>query len=76
MWAVWQNGLEVLVYVLALRKLCVLIGIDCMWASGGHPVASRHLIENGCPRGTGWCSFGRGLAPPFQLGFRSIEDIK
>ena len=29
MWAVWQNGLEVFVCVLALRKLCVLIGIDC-----------------------------------------------
>ena len=28
-WAVWQNGLEVFVCVLALRKLCVLIGIDC-----------------------------------------------
>ena len=29
MWAVWQNGLQVFVCVLALRKLCVLIGIDC-----------------------------------------------
>ena len=28
MWAVWQNGLQVFVCVLALRKLCVLIGID------------------------------------------------
>ena len=44
MWAVWQNGLEVFVCVLALRKLCVLIGIDC-----GLPVASWHLIENGGP---------------------------
>ena len=32
------------VCVLALRKLCVLIGIDC-----GLPVVSRHLIENGGP---------------------------
>ena len=29
MWAVWQNGLKVFVCVSALRKLCVLIGIDC-----------------------------------------------
>ena len=29
MWAVWQNGIEVFVCVLALRKLCVLIRIDC-----------------------------------------------
>ena len=29
MWAVWQNGPQVFVCVLALRKLCVLIGIDC-----------------------------------------------
>ena len=55
------------VCVLALRKLCVLIGIDC-----GLPVVSRHLIENGGPWGTGWGCFGRGLAPPF----RSMEDIK
>ena len=67
MWAVWQNGLQVFVCVLALRKLCVLIGIDC-----GLPVVSRHLIENGGPWGTGWGYFGRGLAPPF----RSMEDIK
>ena len=44
--------------------------------AGGHPVVSRHLIENGGPWGTGWGCFGRGLAPPFRLGFRSMEDIK
>ena len=49
MWAVWQNGLEVFVCVLALRKLCVLIGIDCGLPVDIHPVASRHLIENGGP---------------------------
>ena len=62
------------VCVLALRKLCVLLGL--IVASGGHPVVSRHLIENGGPWGTGWGCFGRGLAPPFRLGFRSMEDIK
>ena len=35
-------------------------------------MASRHLIENGGPWGTGWCCFGRGLAPCF----RPTEDIK
>ena len=49
---------------------------DRLWASGGHPVVSRHLIENGGPWGRGWGCFGRGLAPPFRLGFRSMEDIK
>ena len=39
-------------------------------------MVSRHLIENGGPWGTGWGCFGRGLAPPFRLGFRSMEDIK
>ena len=36
-------------------------------------MVSRHLIENGGPWGTGWGCFGRGLAPPFRLGFRSME---
>ena len=48
-WAVWQNSLEVLkefVCVLALRKLCGLIGIDCELPVR---VASQHLIENGGP---------------------------
>ena len=44
-----------------------------LWASCGYQVASQHLIENGGP---GWCCFGCGLAPPFRLGFRSIEEIK
>ena len=35
----WQNGLQVFVCVLALRKLCVLIGIDC-----GLPVDIRWLV--------------------------------
>ena len=39
-------------------------------------MASRHLIGNGGPWGTGWGCFGRGLAAPFRLGFRTIEDIK
>ena len=47
MWAVWQNGLEVLVCVLALRKLC--FNWDGLWASGGHPVASRHLSASLVP---------------------------
>ena len=49
---------------------------EWLWASGGHPVASRHLIENGGPWGKGWCCFGCGLVPPFQLGLLSIENIK
>ena len=39
-------------------------------------MVSRHLIENGGPWGTGWGCFGRGLAPPFRLGFQSMEDVK
>ena len=36
-WAVWQNGLEVFVCVLALRKLCGLIGmiVGFQWTSSG-----------------------------------------
>ena len=45
---------------------------DGLLASGGLPVGSRHLAENWCPLGIGWCMCGRGLAPPF----RSIEDFR
>ena len=48
---------------------------DCFWASGGLPVASQHLVENGCPWGTGWCCCGCGMALSFQPSFQSIESI-
>ena len=67
-WAVWQNGHE---WVLCLRKLYVLTGIDC-----GLLVVSQQLIDNGGPYCTGWYCFGRNLVPPFQPCFRSIENIK
>ena len=65
-------------------RICVHFGLeevvrfnwDWLWAFGGHPVASQHLIENGGSWGTGWGCFGRGLVPLFRLGYRSIEDIK
>ena len=46
-WAEWQNGLEVFVCVLALRKLCVLIGIDCGLPADIRWPVGMHLIENG-----------------------------
>ena len=49
---------------------------DCLWASGGLPVASQHLIEKGGPFGTGWCCCECGLAPPFRLSFQSLENMK
>ena len=49
MWAVWQNGLEVLVCILALRKLYVLTGIDCGLLVDIRYAASQYLIENGGP---------------------------
>ena len=45
MWAVWQNGLEVFVCFGLEEAVC--FNWDWLWASGGHPVANRHLIENG-----------------------------
>ena len=54
----------------ALKDLCAFWPwgscVLWLWTSG----------ENGGPWGTGWCCFGRGLVPPFRLGFRSIENIK
>ena len=50
-WAVWQNGLEVFVCVLALRKLCVLIGIDC-GLDCGLPVALE--ARGGAVLGVAW----------------------
>ena len=46
MWVVRWNSCDVVVYILALWKLCGFLW-DCLWASGGLPVASPHLIENG-----------------------------
>ena len=58
---------------LALRKLCVLIGIDCGLSVDIRPVASQHLITNGASvlEAQGGAI---GLASPFRLGFRSIGD--
>ena len=63
------------------RSVCIFGGLEeavyFNWDwSGGDPVTSQHLIENGGPWGTGWCCLGRGLVPPFWLGLRSIEKIK
>ena len=44
MWAVWQNGREGVVCILALWMLCGFCGIVC-----GLPVASQHLVVNWGP---------------------------
>ena len=75
-WLAWQEVKgEVNEVVLAnshdgcvLCESCVVfVGllVGFRWTSGGLLVASKHLIENRGPSGTGWCCYGCGLAPPF-----------
>ena len=45
--AVWWNSRDGIVYFGFVKAVWFLW--DCLWASGGLPVASQHLIEKGNP---------------------------
>ena len=36
------------------------------WTSGGPPIVSQNILENGHPWATVWCCCGCVMAPPFQ----------
>ena len=59
--------------ILVLWVLCAFW--DCLWTSGGLPVASQLVKEKGSPWGRGWCCCWCVLSYPFQSGFRSMEYI-
>ena len=61
------------------KKWVVLTSLCAFWCWPGCgivcglSVVGRNFLENGPPWGTGWCSCGRVLAPPFRTSFRYIK---